>query len=558
MKALNLKSMSWFMALLSMMFVISFTACSDDDENSESAVPVFPELKEITCDADQSTTISFTANMEWVLSSNESWLKFVNGDFTETNISGKAGEQTITINVSADNQNFTEDVIAEITLSMGEQSQVIYKVKRAKKEYQDLVITDEEGNVYDAEHPLTIKGNDISTPVYTSLKAQVEDGTEIGFDNPGWLSFRIDKETGMYEFTFNTDNAEGLNMKYPIVQGDGGVLVFTTADAATAQTDKIRKVEIPLIYEGVKADAVGISPTFMNATVSYDGQSIVSGETTSDKLVSTIIARNDEFSIVEFTQTYNSVDGTYTYDFSGNGDVDWVTCVQGTDADKDKITLTVAPNTGDERSATIMVFPKAVYDEIKDDLTGNIVEKSTGEIKTQYNTNIMAILKQEKHQQAAERITFSCDLWTMIGTVGGSNMLQPIEGEVKVSFEDLGQSVDVSEYGIKDNNVWTATVPATMASSQGAYNEGEAGYLVFVAQGKASEDTMSGAEYSGNIHGKEISGQTFDQETWGMISVTGWGISFDPESECLDYQIIVTDANDEKVALCIVKVDESK
>ena len=219
MKALNLKSMSWIMAL-AMMFIVSFTGCSDDDgEDGGPIAPVFPELKETNCGANETTEISFEANLDWEISSNAGWCKFINGEISESIMSGKAGKQTIKIAVSADGQNYNDDAIAEITLKMGEKSQVIYKIKRAKKEYSDLVITDEEGNVYDAEHPLTIKGNNISIPIYTSLKAQAEDGMEIGFTNPEWLTYRINEETGMYEFTFNTDNEEGLNIKYPIAQG---------------------------------------------------------------------------------------------------------------------------------------------------------------------------------------------------------------------------------------------------------------------------------------------------------------------------------------------------
>ena len=40
---------------------------------------------------------------------------------------------------SADGQNYNEDAVAEITLKMGNASQVIYKVTRAKREYADLV-----------------------------------------------------------------------------------------------------------------------------------------------------------------------------------------------------------------------------------------------------------------------------------------------------------------------------------------------------------------------------------------------------------------------------------
>ena len=42
MKALNLKSMSWIMAL-AMMFIVSFTGCSDDDgENTPGEKIEFP------------------------------------------------------------------------------------------------------------------------------------------------------------------------------------------------------------------------------------------------------------------------------------------------------------------------------------------------------------------------------------------------------------------------------------------------------------------------------------------------------------------------------------
>ena len=58
MKALNLKSMSWIIAL-AMMFIVSFTGCSDDDgEDGGPIAPVFPELKETNCGANETTEIS--------------------------------------------------------------------------------------------------------------------------------------------------------------------------------------------------------------------------------------------------------------------------------------------------------------------------------------------------------------------------------------------------------------------------------------------------------------------------------------------------------------------
>lgn len=545
MKALNLKSMSWIMAL-AMMFIVSFTGCSDDDgEDGGPIAPVFPELKETNCGANETTEISFEANLDWEISSNAGWCKFINGEISESIMSGKAGKQTIKIAVSADGQNYNDDAIAEITLKMGEKSQVIYKIKRAKKEYSDLVITDEEGNVYDAEHPLTIKGNNISIPIYTSLKAQAEDGMEIGFTNPEWLTYRINEETGMYEFTFNTDNEEGLNIKYPIAQGNG-VLVFATADAETAKTDKIRKVEIPLIYEGVQADAIGISPTHMNVIVKPDGQSIISGETTSSELVSTIIARNDEFHIIEFVQTYNSAEGAYTYDFSDDGDVDWVQSVIGTGENKDKITLTVESNEGaDEREAIVMVFPKVIYDKIKEDLAGNILKD--GDIKTIYNTNIMSTLKQEKEEIQAERITFKAQYAYMPG-----DGMMDIESNMMMSvrIEDLKESENVSDYNVENNNVWKAIIPKDL-SEMCTSNE-----MVLCVEGIGMTTGQYVTENSSisDVHGETVTGSGYD-ENWQSIQITGWGIYFDnPASYSGNYQLVVKGEDGKTLALCIIEI----
>lgn len=545
MKALNLKSMSWIMAL-AMMFIVSFTGCSDDDgEDGGPIAPVFPELKETNCGANETTEISFEANLDWEISSNAGWCKFINGEISESIMSGKAGKQTIKIAVSADGQNYNDDAIAEITLKMGEKSQVIYKIKRAKKEYSDLVITDEEGNVYDAEHPLTIKGNNISIPIYTSLKAQAEDGMEIGFTNPEWLTYRINEETGMYEFTFNTDNEEGLNIKYPIAQGNG-VLVFATADAETAKTDKIRKVEIPLIYEGVQADAIGISPTHMNVIVKPDGQSIISGETTSSELVSTIIARNDEFHIIEFVQTYNSAEGAYTYDFSDDGDVDWVQSVIGTGENKDKITLTVESNEGaDEREAIVMVFPKVIYDKIKEDLAGNILKD--GDIKTIYNTNIMSTLKQEKEEIQAERITFKAQYAYM-----PRDGMMDIESNMMMSvrIEDLKESENVSDYNVENNNVWKAIIPKDL-SEMCTSNE-----MVLCVEGIGMATGQYVTENSSisDVHGETVTGSGYD-ENWQSIQITGWGIYFDnPASYSGNYQLVVKGEDGKTLALCIIEI----
>ena len=150
MRTLNLKGMSWIMAL-AMMFIVSFTSCSDDKEEGNGGGKIeFPTLQEVTVSTDGTLNISFKANVDWKLTSTAGWCKFVNGDFTETTIGGKAGEQTITAKILGDGQKYDNDDIAEIKLSMGGKEEVIYKITRPKKEFKGLTIKDEAGNVYNA------------------------------------------------------------------------------------------------------------------------------------------------------------------------------------------------------------------------------------------------------------------------------------------------------------------------------------------------------------------------------------------------------------------------
>lgn len=174
MKTLYIKPIYLFM-VLTMMMVFTFTACSSDDPEGTSTTVEFPALKELSGKAGETLELSFSAGTDWTLSSNKGWCKFKDGEFTETTLSGKAGSQTVQIVISE--SQLTSEV-AELTLTMGGKSQVICKVTCQEKQYADLVVTDEEGNVYDAEHPLVIKGSGLTDNaydiVYTTIKVESE------------------------------------------------------------------------------------------------------------------------------------------------------------------------------------------------------------------------------------------------------------------------------------------------------------------------------------------------------------------------------------------------
>lgn len=559
MKITELKSMSLIM-VLAMMIMTAFTACSDDDNEGNKTV-VFPELANISSAAGETTELSFEASADWELSSNAGWCKFQNGEFLESLIYGKAGKQTVTIMTSADGQNYNEDAVAEITLKMGNASQVIYKVTRAKREYADLVVSDEAGNIYDRTHPLTIKGNTATSPVYTVIKAQAESGVKIGFTNPEWLSYVIDEKAGTYQFTFNTANTSGLNPKYPIT-GNSYTLTFVTEDATTAKTDKVRKVEIPVVYEGLQRDAIGISPMYLNALASVTGEELSDDTGILEQMQSTVTVYNDEFETVIFAATKEvNAEGEeeFTYDF--NTTVDWLHAVTGTGSNKDKVTVTADTNRETaERAATVMIFPKAVYDEIKGDWAGNLIDESTGDIKASYAGNIMTSITQEGWQEQGERIGFRALFMYAYDydQTGFRNIKDFFEGAV-IKFEDLKNSDGVGDYNVTKNNVWKAIIPKSLLKR---FDEvGEPGHgpgkVIFEPVDAATDQEVTEKTSYTDISSEKMAGQAWSQDARKILRISGLGISFDNTSyETYDnnYQLVVKGENDEILALCIVEV----
>lgn len=559
MKITELKSMSLIM-VLAMMIMTAFTACSDDD-NEGNKIVVFPELANISSAAGETTELSFEASADWELSSNAGWCKFQNGEFLESLIYGKAGKQTVTIMTSADGQNYNEDAVAEITLKMGNASQVIYKVTRAKREYADLVVSDEAGNIYDRTHPLTIKGNTATSPVYTVIKAQAESDVKIGFTNPEWLSYVIDEKAGTYQFTFNTANTSGLNPKYPIT-GNSYTLTFVTEDATTAKTDKVRKVEIPVVYEGLQRDAIGISPTYLNALASVTGKELSDDTGILEQMQSTVTVYNDEFETVIFAATKKvNAEGEeeFTYDF--NTTVNWLHAVTGTGSNKDKVTVTADTNRETaERAATVMIFPKAVYDEIKGDWAGNLIDESTGDIKASYAGNIMTSITQEGWQEQGDRIGFQALFMYAYDydQTGFRNIKDFFEGTV-IKFEDLKNSDGVGDYNVTENNVWKAIIPKSLLKR---FDEvGEPGHgpgkVIFEPVDAATDQEVTEKTSYTDISSEKMAGQAWSQDARKILRISGLGISFDNTSyETYDnnYQLVVKGENDEILALCIVEV----
>ena len=544
MKALNLKGISWIMVWAMMGLVMLAAGCSDDDDAAK-VTPTFPELKEINIPANGTGNLSFDANMDWTLSSDASWCRFVDGEFVQTTMSGTAGQQTVRITVSDDDQNYENDDVAQITLRMGGQSQVICKVTRAKKELQALTVTDGEGNTYDETHPLTIKGNTATEEVYTSVKVEAEEGTVVGLDAyPDWLTVRNNEAEGTFELTFNTENT-GYDFKYAIDE----------ESAITFKTEDGRSVTVPLVYEGMDAASLAVSPYYPNLTARANGMLVTeSGE--AAELSSTVTARNDEYEIVEFVQN-----GEADYDFSANGDLDWITVSKN----GAEVTFSVSANeTGASRNAVIMAFPKAVYEEISGNLEGAIIEtiapeegEQTTGIASKYGTFVIAYLSQETKTEQAEVIEFVAHGIAMKSYMGTGWEVQPFSSmgleEAPVTIEKLAEG---SVSGVDCKDVYRMTVDNALVSMIQDYGD-DSTYFVILAEGMGSEQTIGENEAVSGVRGVAVNFSEFvmdetNPDGWSQVDRSGWGVVVSSPTSVPAYAVVVRNADGSVAAYCEV------
>lgn len=397
MKTLYIKPI-YLLMVLTMMMGFTFTACSSDDPEGTSTTVEFPALKELSGKAGETLELSFSAGSDWTLSSNKGWCKFKDGEFTETTLSGKAGSQTVQIVISE--SQLTSEV-AELTLTMGGKSQVICKVTCQEKQYADLVVTDEEGNVYDAEHPLVIKGSGLTDNaydiVYTTIKVESEKTVGIP-EKPKWIKAQASTETpGVFQLTF--DNKEsGISVINSFNNADDKLVIATE--------DKKQQIEIPVSYEGLREDVITFKETDLSFTQNhmtldhnstyFSVSNSMTGEETTYSLPLTLTVdqvRNGEFGYiigrVNREETYPNY-YSYTYDFDATGLDSWVKVSindKNVSLDVDKLTEDT------ERGAIVLLISKDFCDKYKGHYNDMLLDEE-GYFSSTYQDNVMVSFTQ--------------------------------------------------------------------------------------------------------------------------------------------------------------------
>lgn len=500
----NLKKMSVkFYLMLALSAVAVLAGCKDDEE---VVTPQFPDLKEQTVTLTETTDengnnvfsasldITFSANLDWTLESDAAWCRFVNGEFKEGTASGKAGDQTLKIEILPnDGWDYTIANVAQITLSMGGKKQVIYKITVSSMELQGLVVTNEAGEILGVNNPLTIKGSGLRDieldKVYTVITAVSQGNAEnIGIaERPEWLTI-TNAGNGTFNLIFNNENdleepinSFGVDKGYKIVVSDGET-----------------NVEIPLAYEGLKAESLSFTdketdgyPTKLYASMDgtkfiYRNSNGMTGEVEEQEfdapLSTNITARDGKYHVLVLGMSEETAPNQAPYyNIDVDADVSWVEyTTNGTN-----IELSVKALEGDKRGATVMVFSEAYWNAIQTDslpkynnslrdaiFTSELVYSNTEEgemiygytVKNEYEANKWVDIFQEE-EQVIEGISFEPFIYFNEGFMSLEGFYgQDPSNKDYIKIENVSGTSDASnEFGI--SNVWKITCSNMLTTS---------------------------------------------------------------------------------------------
>lgn len=322
------------------MFMV--TSCSDDEK---AAAPVFPEeevVEAVMPGAEH--TLSFSANMNWKVTSSALWCKFSNG---LTSISGEAGEISLPLTIT-DEALSVNELTVDITLIMGNEEKVIARYIRTGKE---LTVMDVDGNAYNEENKLTLSyvNNDVingTFSVVTNFAWELKDA-------PEWLTMDLPLKVKANQ---KFDLSVQLNNGY-LTEVQEGVLRFY-------EQNSDRYYDVPVCYSGmpegvIRVDGLGSA---WNWTVSLDGSqfwqaALTEGDEDVEKrlfpLSFNVLAQNNEYVIrcLGEENGWMNIDENLFY--------------QCEDNQHGNLTLSdFQPNGGAKRKGYILAFPKKDYDEI--------------------------------------------------------------------------------------------------------------------------------------------------------------------------------------------------
>lgn len=334
--------------------VATLVACEQKPQTDEIR---FPEAVVIECEAGDTPSISFNATAAWQLSSNAIWCNFYTPAGKLQDMSGAIGNHTIMLNISTEGLK-DKTTEATITMKMGGRTATIATVRRAA-ERLTLNIYTPEGEPIEA----------IELGYNEYIPFEVEANFRFAAtDFPEWVEFEGGAVTGGAGERIMSGARianDGSRERYAIAASEGHTITFSnesgTADFSFAITYK-GMGEDALTFTGPSGSSYGWEVTLEGDSFRQYNELTDEYLTFDDALPFTITAQDDNYAVVCFEQVVECGLPRYTTDAA------WITF------DKSSMSLRVDA-TDKERYGAVMVLPMGIYDDIKADLHGNLVER---------------------------------------------------------------------------------------------------------------------------------------------------------------------------------------
>jgi hypothetical protein len=347
--------------LAAMLSLVAITSCDTPTEEPQQPIPT---LDTIECEAGDKPTFEFSASHDWQLSSDAMWCKFISSNGEVQDISGKAGNHTITLKIT-DQGIKDEPTTAKITIKMGGISQTLVTVERSAKRLNM--------RIYDANDRAT---QSIELGYNTWIKFSIEANFRFAAtDFPEWMELGTmqgsnivsgavtgapNERVEAYARIINNNERECQ----PITAEDNHMVTFSNEERSAT-------FNFSIIFNGMSENDLSIvSPTSntFGLEVSLDGKEFRQEDAESGEMISygsslqyKIAARNHEYSVLLIEKVIER--GIPTHHFNAS----WMAFDYAT------MTLTVSAS-DTTRYGIVMALPNGIYNDICNDLSANIFE----------------------------------------------------------------------------------------------------------------------------------------------------------------------------------------
>ena len=342
-----MKTNFWKFAALLGLGLAAVVACEKQPE-PEKVAPVFPEtVLEQNVEAGATVEVSFEANLDWELSipadeQTKYWLD--DAGVPASNVKGKAGAQTVSV-VFSEDEYYDQNVVCEVTLTMGGQSKVIAKLTRlAINRTIEVYVAEKTDwgfkNTYAAEKATSLELTTFVGDVTYTLPIKVVANYDWNLALPEWCEGAIE----------GAESLSGKAGQVVEVLLAGKLSEDVKAGATSAAkfidaTDNNQAVELPFTFPAFADRLEWSEPSSM--TFDHEG-------TASMPAIGYVLGM-EGFVIraLEWEGQYHAL--TFA---------DWVTVTPGEATEgllqQVAVTLGVTANEGQERAADLFLFPASM------------------------------------------------------------------------------------------------------------------------------------------------------------------------------------------------------